>query len=333
MYSLLRSLLFQIDAEAAHELVTHQMMRLQSIPVALGFIEKRYAVETPSLRRTLLGLEFRNPLGIAAGFDKNAQFVPFLQALGFGFVEVGTVTLHPQGGNPKPRLFRDPSRRALINRLGFNNDGAAVVAQRLWNIVEQRETSVEHSTPIFVNIGKNRDVPIEGAPKAYRLCYELVAPSADVIVVNVSSPNTPGLRDLQRPEQLVAILESLKECSLCRPLLVKIAPDLTVEQIREIADVCVKLADGMVATNTTATPGGGLSGAPLFEKSTEVLRTLRSFVGEAFPLIGVGGIFNADDARAKLEAGADLVQAYTGFVYEGPAFARRITRDLMETSR
>jgi len=257
------------------------MARVQSIPLMLAWLESHYASGATVSPRSIWGLEFRNPLGIAAGFDKNAEVVQFLSALGFGFVEVGTVTLHPQKGNPKPRIFRYPQRTALINRLGFNNDGATAVAgrlQSLWNTVKQRGT---FQPPVLVNIGRNKDVGTEEAPEAFEACYRIVAPFAHGVVVNVSSPNTPGLRDLQAPAHLRSILGRL-----CRvraetdfsttgqhPILVKIAPDLTAEDLGDIAQVCLELADGMVATNTsldrTSFPdgkdqAGGLSGGAAF---------------------------------------------------------------------
>ena len=322
MYSLIRELLFLLDAESAHEFTTAQMQRLQQIPLALALIAR--LCRAPNRPRQLWGLTFPTPIGIAAGFDKNALLVPFLAALGFGFIEVGTVTLHAQPGNPKPRVFRDSARRALINRLGFNNDGADAIADRLQRF--------DAPVPVFVNIGKNREVPLEAAPDAYAQCYLRVGRWADGAVLNLSSPNTPGLRELQRPEHLVRVLglvRAVREAMpLSRPILVKIAPDLDRSQLAEICEVCVRLSDGMICTNTTATPDGGLSGRPLFKPSTELLGMVRSLVGASFPLIGVGGIFSAADARAKIAAGADLVQLYTGFVYEGPMLPARLAREL-----
>ncbi len=320
IYPLLRRLLFRLDAESAHEFTARQMEHLQQIPVVLRAIE-RYCRPPASAARSLLGMQFRSPIGIAGGFDKNATMMPFLAALGFGFIEVGTVTLHPQPGNPKPRLFRYPQHKALINRLGFNNDGADAVAARLRNW--------DRSVPTLVNVGKNRDVPLERATEAYVECYRRVAPYADAAVLNLSSPNTPGLRDLQRPEHLEELLTAVRSVR-SGPVLIKIAPDLEDVQIREISDVCVRLADGMICTNTTLDrlPGmneaGGLSGKPLLPKSTSVLAKVRERVGPDYPLIGVGGIFTPDDVRAKIAAGADLVQVYTGFVYEGPLLAKRL---------
>lgn len=313
MYRLARSLLFRLDAEHAHEFVAHQIERVQRIPLAMSVIERFCRVEQPV---EFLGIRFRNPIGIAAGFDKNATMMPMLAALGFGFVEVGTVTLRPQPGNPRPRLFRLSEERALINRMGFNNDGADAVARRLavWSAAAR--------PPLFVNIGKNKDVPLDEAPDAYARCAEKLAPYADVLTINVSSPNTPSLRDLQRPEHLSAILDAVD----APRVLVKIAPDLDDVLLGEICDVCVKNADGMICTNTTITDKGGLSGAPLMAKSTDVLRKVRQRVGPDFPLVGVGGIFTADDVRAKIAAGANLVQIYTAFIYEGPRVVRRLLR-------
>ena len=316
MYRLIRELLFHLDAEAAHEWTSEQMQHLQQIPIAMRALE-RVCRPPATAARDVLGMAFRSPVGIAGGFDKNATMMPFLAALGFGFIEVGTVTLKPQPGNPKPRLFRRPQDKALVNRMGFNNDGADAIASRL--------RAWESTVPVFVNVGKNRDVPLEGAVGAYVECYRRVAPHADAAVLNLSSPNTPGLRDLQRPEHLEALLNGVRSVK-AGPVLVKIAPDLDDAQIAEICDVCQKLADGMICTNTTAVEGGGLSGAPLLEKSTSVLRKVRERVGPAYPLVGVGGIFTADDVRAKIAAGADLVQIYTSFVYEGPMIAKRLSR-------
>jgi dihydroorotate dehydrogenase len=320
IYPLLRRAFFQLDPESAHELAASQMEQLQRIPIVLRAIES--VCRPPAgAGRTLFGLRFPSPIGIAGGFDKNATMMPFLAALGFGFIEVGTVTLRPQPGNPKPRLFRYPEDRALINRMGFNNDGADAVAARL--------RAWDRKVPVFVNVGKNKDVPLEGASESYVECYRRVAPYADAAVLNLSSPNTPGLRDLQRPEHLEDLLSAVGSVRV-GPILIKIAPDLDDVQIDEISDVCTRLADGMICTNTTLDrlPGmheaGGLSGEPVRRKSTIVLAKVRKRVGADYPLIGVGGIFTADDLREKLHAGADLVQIYTSFIYEGPMIAKRL---------
>lgn len=324
IYRVLRPLLFRLDPEAAHELVAGHLERLQEIRMVRRSVQ--WLCRAPAgAATTLLGIRFPSRIGIAGGFDKNATMMSMLAALGFGFVEVGTVTLRPQPGNPRPRLFRYPAEQALVNRMGFNNDGADAVAERLrrW----------ERTVPVFVNIGKNRDVPLERATADYVACYTKLAPLADAAVLNLSSPNTPGLRDLQRPEHLEELLSAVGAVR-AGPVLVKIAPDLDDGQIGEICDVASRLADGMICTNTTLDrprgfgEAGGLSGRPLMEKSTEVLAKVRRRVGPGFPLVGVGGVFTGDDARAKVDAGADLVQVYTGFVYEGPLLARRLARGL-----
>jgi dihydroorotate dehydrogenase len=322
IYPLLRRAFFHLDAESAHEVAANQMEQLQRIPIVLRGIE-RLCRPPATAARALWGLRFPSAIGIAGGFDKNATMMPFLAALGFGFIEVGTVTLRPQPGNPKPRLFRYPADKALINRMGFNNEGADVVASRL--------RAWERSVPLFVNVGKNRDVPLERATESYVECYRRVAPHADAAILNLSSPNTPGLRDLQRPEHLEELLQAVQSVR-SGPVLIKIAPDLDATQIAEISDVCVRLANGMICTNTTLDrrPGmneaGGLSGQPLREKSTSVLMQVRKHVGPDYPLIGVGGVFTVDDVREKFAAGADLVQIYTSFIYEGPSIARRLAR-------
>jgi len=316
MYRLIRELLFRLEPEAAHEFSTVQMIRLQKIPIVLRAIARLCDARATPVR--LLGMTFPNRIGIAAGFDKNATMMPFLAAIGFGFLEVGTVTLQPQPGNPRPRMFRYPHEKAIINRMGFNNDGADVVAERL--------RAWDRRVPTLVNIGKNRDVPLDAAADAYAACAEKLAPHADAIVVNLSSPNTPSLRELQRPEHLERILDAVG------PALVKIAPDVDDAMLGEICDVCARRSRGMICTNTTVdrpfatSEAGGLSGRPLMEKSTNVLASVRERVGTEFPLIGVGGVFTASDVRAKREAGADLVQIYTSFIYEGPALPRRLAR-------
>ncbi len=294
-----------------------------------------------------MGLTFPNALGLAAGFDKNAEGIDALAGLGFGFVEIGTVTALPQPGNPKPRLMRLPADRAIVNRMGFNNDGAEVVAARLGKRANRRGRS---SIPLGVNIGKSKVVSEddEAAVLAdYRRSAHLLAGYADYLVVNVSSPNTPGLRSLQAVDRLGPILTTVRaaadEAGTAVPLLVKIAPDLVDDDVSAVADLALEIGlDGIVATNTTiartglrSTPEeveaagtGGLSGAPLKSRASEVLGLLKTRVGDRLTLIGVGGIDTPADAVARLEAGADLVQAYTGFIYGGPLWPRRIARSL-----
>lgn len=340
MWPVARRLLFLADAERAHDLTRAQIERVQELPPLLGAVQTLFGDRVPELPVRRWNLTFRNPLGIAAGFDKNASMIPFLSALGFGFIEVGTVTLHPQAGNTLPRLFRAPTSRALVNRLGFNNDGARAVAARLRALRE----SANDLPPIFVNIGRNRNVANEDAAESYAQTYRLLAPMADGVVVNVSSPNTPGLRDLQQAETLRELLVSLRAVrdglelreTGENPILVKISPDMAEEDLVATAEVCLEYAEGMIATNTTISrpPGwdlpeaGGLSGAPLRDRSNAVLRRLRDRVGSEYPLVGVGGVIDGDDARLKLDSGADLVQGYTGFVYGGPGWAGSVVRRL-----
>lgn len=331
LYALARPLLFRLDAEDAHELLVAQIERWQSVPALLNVWR---SVCAPRLEPTeVLGLRFRNHLGIAAGFDKNGRMIAFLEALGFGFIELGTVTVRAQPGNPRPRMFRFPKQCALINRLGFNNEGADALVRRIDTF---RKTS-SSAVPLFVNIGKNADVPLAGASADYLSCYEIVAEAADAVVVNVSSPNTPSLRDLQSTEHLRRIFEELRAArarrGLTHPLILKIAPDLTEGQLAEIVAVAVEVADGITATNTTVDKSsvpagaelpGGLSGRPLRDRATEMMRRLRRMAGPDYPLIGVGGISDTADARERISAGADLIQVYTGFIYGGPMLASRI---------
>jgi dihydroorotate dehydrogenase len=286
-----------------------------------------------------MGLTFPNVLGLAAGFDKNAVGIDALAALGFGHIEVGTVTGEPQPGNPRPRLFRLPEDRAVVNRMGFNNEGAEVVAARLAQRTRDRR---DHPGPVLgINIGKSKVVPEDEAVRDYEKSARLLAPHADYLVVNVSSPNTPGLRDLQAVEKLEPILTAVQKIADGVPLLVKIAPDLADKDVLEVADLAVAVSlDGMIATNTTVSReglaadaatveeigAGGLSGRPLTERAEAVMRMLRDRVGPAMTLIGVGGITTPDDARARLDAGATLLQGYTAFIYEGPLWPRRIIK-------
>jgi dihydroorotate dehydrogenase len=341
--SILRPLLFRLPPETAHELALHSLSTLLSPRWARSFVERQLAVEPfPEIQR--FGLKFPNPLGIAAGFDKNGVATDALSALGFGFVEVGTVTHLAQPGNPKPRLFRLPEDRALINRQGFNNHGAASLAQRL---SKRRPDCV-----LGVNIGKSRAVELEDATADYLASFEVVHPFADYIAINVSSPNTPNLRELQRADALEALLNSLQtrnhelasaQQTKPKPLLVKIAPDLDPGDLEAIAGVAQRTnLAGIIATNTTtsrdnlstdaadvsAFGNGGLSGSPLRNRSTEVIAELYRLTKGNLPIIGVGGIFTAEDAWEKIRAGASLLQLYTGFVYQGWGVARDINNDL-----
>jgi dihydroorotate dehydrogenase len=320
--------LTRIDAERAHRL------GFRAVRAARPVLTRR---RTPGRPVTAMGLTFPNVLGLAAGFDKNAVGIDALAALGFGHVEVGTVTGEPQSGNERPRLFRLPADRAVVNRMGFNNDGAEVVAARL-------AARGRRPGPVLgVNIGKSKVVPEDAAVGDYEKSARLLAPYADYLVVNVSSPNTPGLRNLQAVEKLEPILRAVQDVAEGVPLLVKIAPDLADSDVLEVADLATAVGlAGIVATNTTTSRAGlssppeqvqragtgGLSGRPLATRSLEVLRLLRGRVGDRLTLIGVGGITSVDDARARLEAGADLLQGYTAFVYEGPGWPRRILEEL-----
>ncbi|MGD9627756.1 MAG: quinone-dependent dihydroorotate dehydrogenase [Pyrinomonadaceae bacterium] len=328
---LIRPALFRLDAETAHEVgmaalrngAARPFYTNDGSPTCFGPIER-------------FGIKFENPLGIAAGFDKNAVAVNQLSRLGFGFVEVGTVTYRPQTGNPKPRLFRLPNDEALINRLGFNNEGAEIIAGRL--------KELKRRGVVGVNIGKNKDVPMEEAAENYLAAFDLVQPVADYVAVNISSPNTPGLRRLQGPESLAGLLSALRQRDrelAEKPLLVKIAPDLGEAEIESAVGICLEYGvAGIIATNTTVsreglrTAGvtrfgeGGLSGRPLFERSTEVVAAVYRYSKGRIPIIGVGGIFSADDAFEKIAAGASLIQSYTGFVYGGPSFASTVVEGL-----
>jgi dihydroorotate dehydrogenase len=338
---LIRPLMFRLDAEPAHEL---GMKGLRSGLAAPFYADARSFGIGPVRR---FGLEFPNPVGIAAGFDKNAVAVDQLASLGFGFVEVGTVTHRPQPGNPKPRMFRLGEDQALINRLGFNNEGAEAVAARL--------VKLKPKCVLGINIGKNKDVPIEDATENYLAAFKLLQPLADYIAINISSPNTPNLRELQRSDNLDELLGVLQDANWepsegvaeasgrrhAKPLLVKIAPDLSEAETEAAVDMCRKHdISGIIATNTTIDRGGlrspdvseigagGLSGRPLEAKSTAVISTIYKYSKGKLPIIGVGGVFDAQDAFNKIAAGASLVQAYTGFIYRGPGFAREVNEGL-----
>jgi dihydroorotate dehydrogenase len=353
MYGLLyRVVLRRLPAEGAHRAGFWIIRAAAEVPGGTWALRRWLGPRDPVLRVRALGLEFPGPVGLAAGFDKDARGVAGLGALGFGFVEVGTVTARAQPGNPRPRLFRLTADRALVNRMGFNNEGAAAAAARL-DRMQRGGTGAGRGVIVGVNIGKTKAVPEEGAAADYAASARAVAGVADYVVVNVSSPNTPGLRDLQavgrlRPV-LVAVREALDAAAEHRvPLLVKIAPDLADADVDAVADLALELGlDGIVATNTTvsrdgltSSPGevaaagaGGLSGAPLRERALEVLRRLHARAGGRLVLIAVGGIETPDDAWERLRAGATLVQAYTGFIYGGPRWPRQMHDGLARRAR
>jgi len=345
MYRAIRPLLFRLDPERAHHL-TIQLLRLASaLPPVLAGLRRIYSAHSHKGDEDkvveVFGLKFPNPVGLAAGYDKDGLAWRGLAALGFGHIEIGTVTLRPQEGNPKPRIFRIPGEQALINRMGFPGNGADFVARRL--SVSRRPSSVV----LGVNIGKNKDTPNEEAASDYLSLFERFSPLADYLAINVSSPNTVGLRRLQAREYLEDLLARLADArlrlalseiegsSVPRPILVKLAPDLTDLELDDaLAAITATGMDGVIATNTTISrenlrsplgkESGGLSGAPLTEKSRSLVAEIRQRTGGSLPIVGVGGIMNPDDARAMLDAGASLIQLYTGLVYAGPGLARRI---------
>ena len=332
LYALARPLLFSLDAESAHHLTLPALRRAAALGLT-GFISKPAADP-----RTVMGITFPNPVGLAAGLDKDGSYIDGLAALGFGSIEIGTVTPRAQPGNPKPRMFRLPAAHAIINRMGFNNGGVdAFVA----NVQASRFYQAKQGV-LGLNIGKNADTPIERAADDYLHCLEKVYPYASYVTVNISSPNTKNLRQLQGASELDALLSQLKEAQLRLadqhkryvPVALKIAPDIDSEQIKNIADALLRhKLDGVIATNTTITrdavkglqygeEAGGLSGAPVFELSNQVVRGLKAELGDALPIIGVGGILSGSNAKAKMEAGASLVQLYSGLIYRGPALVK-----------
>lgn len=337
--SLIKPLLFLKKPENAHHLTFSLMRTIFNLPILKPTIKSMYRFEDPVLEREVFGLKFKNPVGLAAGLDKDAKFISELEMLGFGFIEIGTLTPRPQPGNPQPRLFRLPGDEALMNRMGFNNGGVEEAVERL----KKRKPNVL----IGGNIGKNKDTPNENAVEDYLKCLEALHPYVDYFVVNVSSPNTPNLRDLQEKEPLKQLLLAVKEANhrkaKPRPILLKIAPDLTDGQLDDIVEIVQATGvDGVIATNTTidynlvdrekdavkAIGSGGVSGKPLRSRSTEVIRYLSQKSKKSFPIIGVGGIFTAEDAIEKLEAGASLVQVYSGMIYEGPEMVKKIKKGL-----
>lgn len=340
MYKLLiKPFLFCFNPETAHGIAFAALNLLKKIPGLRALVKSYYAVQSPSLRRTLWGIDFPNPVGLAAGFDKNALCIEGFDALGFGFIEIGTLTPKAQPGNDKPRLFRLPQDEAIINRMGFNNAGVEDAVKRL----KARRPGII----VGGNIGKNKVTANEDSLSDYILCYQALKDVVDYFVVNVSSPNTPGLRALQEKEPLTHLLSSLNQLNKSsknpKPILLKIAPDLNTEQLDDIIDIVKSTGiEGIIATNTTisreslktaeqtvtAMGAGGLSGKPVREKSTEVIRYIHQKSGGTIPIIGVGGIHSPEDAYEKLKAGASLIQLYSGFIYEGPILVKRINRYL-----
>jgi dihydroorotate dehydrogenase len=337
---LIRPLFFLIDPEKIHHFVIAVLRISGRIPGGKAILRFLFHFEHPQLERVIFGLKFKNPVGLAAGLDKDARIVDEMACLGYGFIEIGTLTPKPQPGNDKPRLFRLPQDQALINRMGFNNEGVAAAVERLR----------KRKSPVLVggNIGKNKVTPNENAMDDYAYCFEALYPYVDYFVINVSSPNTPGLRELQEKEPLQKLLSHVitlsKQKEKYKPVLLKIAPDLSPSQLDDIVYILKQTkTDGVIATNTTidrsdlVTPtaevtaigNGGLSGKPLTLRSTQVIAYLRNMLGKDFPIIGVGGIMTPADAVEKLKAGADLVQIYTGFIYEGPSVVKRIKKDIL----
>lgn len=340
--SLIRPLLFKVDAEKVHHFVFDLLSFQRKIPGCQGILKSLFCLEDKRLEKEIFGIKFKNPVGLAAGFDKDAKLIDELATLGFGFVEIGTLTPLPQSGNDKPRLFRLPEDQALVNRMGFNNQGVLTAIGSL----KKRKSNII----VGGNIGKNKITPNEKAIDDYAICFETLYDYVDYFVLNISSPNTPGLRELQDKDPLRKLLLHIKNLSaakpVAKPVLLKIAPDLTQGQLDDIIEILIETKmDGVIATNTTisreslrtpkanveAIGNGGVSGKPLTQRATEVIRYLRKKLGPAFPIIGVGGIMTTKDALEKLEAGADLIQIYTGFIYEGPGFVRRINEEILRS--
>ncbi|MEO5783655.1 MAG: quinone-dependent dihydroorotate dehydrogenase [Ginsengibacter sp.] len=342
MYKLLRNILFWFDAERVH----YFSMNFLKLVCKIGFIKKMISKKfTPGdFPVNAFGVTFKNPVGLGAGFDKNAKYLTELEALGFGFIEIGTVTPLPQKGNDKPRLFRLPKDKALINRMGFNNEGAKIIAERLRKF---RIQNSEFRIIIGGNIGKNKVTPNEDAWKDYEICFLSLFDWVDYFVVNVSSPNTPGLRELQEKESLRKILTHLQNLNNTiqnpKPILLKISPDLNEEELNDVIDLSLEIKlDGIIAANTTISRqklqtannkiqtigAGGLSGMPLKEKSTEIIKYISNKTNKQLPIIASGGIFAGNDAKEKINEGAVLVQVWTGFIYEGPAIVKNICKHL-----
>jgi dihydroorotate dehydrogenase len=349
MYPVFRNILFLLDAEKAHYVSMNLLKRICSVGLFKAIISSIFTPKGETLKRKIWGITFKNPVGLGAGFDKNAVYLRELEALGFGFVEIGTVTPLPQQGNEKPRLFRIKSDKALINRMGFNNDGIQSIKKRLAKWKEINDTKpISKRMIIGGNIGKNKATPNEDAWKDYEICFNELFDVVDYFVVNVSSPNTPGLRELQEKDSLLKILGALQENNKKRPnpkpLLLKIAPDLTHEQLHDIAEIATSIGlDGIVSSNTTISREvlsaeakqkadqiglGGLSGMPLKKLSNHVLHEILSMTKYKTPIIASGGIFNGEDANRKIKEGASLIQVWTGFIYEGPGIVKKICNKL-----
>lgn len=348
MYSLIRRLLFQFPTEPVHYFSMNSLHTVAALPGAPKLLARHFAARG-DLSKTVFGLPFRNPVGLAAGFDKNARWLDELELIGFGSVEIGTVTPLPQDGNEQPRLFRLPADKALVNRMGFNNEGVKKVSERLARWRSGRPEPVPGRPRMIVggNIGKNKVTPNQDAWKDYEICFRQLFDTVDYFVVNVSSPNTPGLRALQEKDALHKILDHLQTINRqqphTRPLLLKIAPDLTQSQVDDVIDLAAECElDGLVAANTTisreglktpaatieAVGAGGLSGAPLRQRATDLLRYIHTRSAGNIPVIASGGIFTGADAQEKFDAGASLVQVWTGFIYEGPHIVRNICKTL-----
>jgi dihydroorotate dehydrogenase len=352
MYQIIRNFLFLFDPERVHHFSMNSLRILCSISFVKKFISRQFSASNNKLEKQFLGLAFKNPVGLGAGFDKNAKYLNELEALGFGFVEIGTVTPKAQDGNVKPRLFRLPKDKALINRMGFNNEGVELVAKRLkeWKeATDNRQPAANRQLIIGGNIGKNKVTPNEDAWKDYQICFETLHSYVDYFVVNVSSPNTPGLRELQEKDSLWKILTNLQKLNVAlqnpKPILLKIAPDLTISQVDDVIDLAMEInLDGLVATNTTIsrdgllTPAeevknigaGGLSGKPVRTISTGVVDYICKKTNGKIPVMASGGIFTGPDALEKFNAGASLIQVWTGFIYEGPGIVKNICKYLVK---
>ena len=347
MYKWLRTLLFLFPPESVHHFSMFVLNAISTLRPGRYFLRKAFSINNHTLQKSFAGINFKNPIGLAAGFDKNALYLQSLETLGFGFVEIGTVTPLAQKGNPKPRLFRLKKDGALINRMGFNNEGADKVAGRLKKWKKKSASSGNSQLSIGGNIGKNKMTPNENAWQDYAICFEKLFPYVDYFVVNVSSPNTAGLRELQEKESLRIILTRLQELNKNhkkqKPLLLKIAPDLSLAQLDDVISLAMEIQlDGLVVSNTSIsregllasaeeleqTGAGGISGKPLQKKSTEFIRHIAQKTNRQIPIIGSGGIFSAADADEKMQAGAGLVQIWTGFIFEGPGLVKRILTQL-----